>query len=223
MSFWPYVAAYPPCSGRALPGTANLQLAILDRFDRSLDFGIYNCRPSTTSPNVPSIHSDGRAGDVGFPVYNGQPHAQGFALVELLRRHSSTLGIMGIIWNRRRFDWRTPWGREYTGPSPHVDHVHWEQTPSIAWSLTAATADRLIGEQPMAFTPQEEQALRRLAPYADILALLGQGLNSPGPTTGKVGNGYSLIHLLEVHRIVSDKTGVSPTDHLNLATRLLGQ
>lgn len=228
MPFWPYVAAYPPCSGRALPGSARLQEGILDRFEASFDYGIYNCRPSTSNPAAPSIHSDGRAGDDGFP--DGRtgartpvttPHYQGFILCELLRANAFELGIQGIIWNHRRFDYRTPWGRNYTGPNPHTDHVHWEQHPGLAVSLSEDTVDRIVRSQTM-FTPQQEAALKELATYGTILTQLGKGLNTPGPTTGRVGNGLSLIHVLEAYRLVAANANLSPLDHAGIA-RLLGQ
>lgn len=219
MTFHRYVAAYPPCSGRPLPGSANLQQALLNRFERSLDYGIYNCRPLTTNFAVPSIHSDGRAGDLGFPVVGGLPHVHGYLAVGLLKAYAWPLGVMGIIWDRKRWDWRSPEGRPYNGPNPHIDHVHWEQIPSLGQTLTYETAYRLIGE-PMNFTPEEIAALIRLAPYADTLVALSRGLLGPGPTTGKVGSGYSLIHVLESYRVVSEIAGIDPTDHRAMAAWL---
>jgi hypothetical protein len=220
VTFHRYVAAYPPCSGKPLLGSANLQVALLERFEKSLDYGIYNCRPLTTNAAVPSIHSDGRAGDLGFPVVGGSAHVHGYLAVGLLIAYAWPLGIMGIIWDRRRWDYKTPGGRSYTGPNPHIDHIHWEQVPSLAVTLTAETAYRLIGEPMPSFTPQEIEALIRLAPYADTLALLSKGLLYPGPTTGKVGSGFSLIHLLEVYRLVAQNAGIDPLDHVTMANFL---
>jgi hypothetical protein len=223
VTFRPYVGAVPPCSGKAQKGTSYVQAALLDRFDKSFDYGIYNCRPLTTDASTPSIHSDGRAGDLGFPVTNGQPHAQGFAAVEVLRANAWELGLMGIIWNRTRYDWRTPWGRKYTGPSPHIDHIHYEQEPGVAANLSLDRAYYLIGDE-MPFTPAEEKALIALAPYASVLSVLGKGLLSPGPSTGKVGNGESLIHMLETYRMVAlEPPAISALDHLAMKSRLLGQ
>lgn len=236
MGFWPYVPAYPPCSGRPMPGTAAIQVALLERFDRSFDYGIYNCRPLTTDASKPSIHSDGRAGDLGFPDgWTGQrrpvtnPHPQGYLAAELLRANAAELGIMGIIWNRRRWDYRSPWGRNYTGPNPHIDHVHYEQHPTLASTLTVGLAASLIGEPEMAFTPQEEAALKRIAPYASRLEGLITSLFEPGPTTGAIGNEKSLLHVLEVHRLVArgvvddPADNLSGDDHIRIAARLLGQ
>lgn len=211
MTFRLYVPAVPPCSGKAQTGTRNLQAAILHRFEYATPLGIYNCRPVSGGVK-PSIHSDGRAGDTGFPVEGGRPHWQGYLLVEQLRQNAWDLGVMGIIWNRRRWDWRTPWGRTYNGPNPHFDHVHWEQEPNLAQTLSLETARRLIGEPPMSFTSNEEA----------VLKLLVQGLTSPGPSTGKVGNGLSLIHVLETYRITASRSGTDPTDHSRLAEQILG-
>lgn len=219
MTFHRYVPAYPPCSGRPLPGSANLQLALLTRFETASDYGIYNCRPLTTNFAVPSIHSDGRAGDLGFPVVGGVAHVHGYLAVGLLIAFAWPLGVMGVIFDRRRWDWRSPNGRDYYGPNPHLDHVHWEQIPSLGQTLTWESAYRLIGE-PMNFTPEEIQALIRLAPYADTLVALSRGLLGPGPTTGKVGSGFSLIHVLESYRVVSQIAGIDPTDHRAMAAWL---
>lgn len=213
MAFRAYVPAVPPCSGKAQKGTSYLQAALLDRFESAFDYGIYNCRPLTTDAAKPSIHSDGRAGDLGFKVSNGQPHADGFTAVEILRANAWDLGIMGIIWDRRRWDARTPWGRAYTGPNPHIDHIHFEQEPNLAAGLTKDDAYRMIGDPQMSFTPQQEATLKMLA----------DALVKPGPTTGHVGDGKSLLHVLEVHRLVAKDAGVSGLDHEKIKAHLLGQ
>jgi hypothetical protein len=189
VSFWPYIPAVAPCSGKAQKGTANLQQAILDRFDRALDYGIYNCRPLTTNASVPSIHSDGRAGDTGFPVVGGKAHAQGFALVEVLKANAHELGIMGIIWNRLRWSAKSPMGGKYTGPNPHIDHVHWEQVPSIAVSLTLDDAYRLIGFEEAEMTlkvPDRGNAVRAiqqaLNKWQPALNVVEDGIYGPGLT-----------------------------------------
>lgn len=221
MTFHPYVAAVPPCSGKAQKGTSYLQAALLERFDASFDYGIYNCRALTTNAAVPSIHSDGRAGDLGFPdavtkkrTPVKSPHPQGFIAVEILRVNAWDLGIMGIIWNRRRWSARNPWGAVYNGPNPHVDHVHFEQEPNLATNLSLDDVYDLIGDPPMSFTAAQEATLKMLA----------DALTKPGPTTGRVGNGESLIHVLEVHRLVAAEIpAISPLDHNAIRTRLLGQ
>lgn len=75
----------------------------------------------------------------------------------------------------------------------------------------------------MAFTPEEVTALKALAPYSTFLAAFGKEMLTPGTTTGMAATPQSLMHLLEVHRLVATKIGASGTDHEAIATRLLGQ
>jgi hypothetical protein len=72
------------------------------------------------------------------------------------------------------------------------------------------------------FTPEEVAALKGLAPYSDFLVALSKAILGPGPTTGRMGNPLSLLHILETYRRTADQSGISPVDHESLARRILG-
>lgn len=81
----------------------------------------------------------------------------------------------------------------------------------------------------MAFTPEEEQILKSVAAQGSFLVDLAKSIREPGPTTQSVGNSKSLLHVLEVHRLVAkgevgnSGDDLSGADHLAIAARLLGQ
>lgn len=61
--------------------------------------------------------------------------SDGNVVADYLKRHARRLGVVGMIWNHRVMGfpsngtaYRGPEGqwRNYTGPSPHTDHVHAE-------------------------------------------------------------------------------------------------
>lgn len=126
------------CSGTAQPGTKNLSRACArwPLANTGGAYGIYNCRP-------PSLHGEGRALDIGFP---GVANPAGTALVRALIANAWELGLIGVIWNRRRWSARNPNSAPYTGPSPHTDHIHVEQTWDASRNrpLTLEAAYRLL-------------------------------------------------------------------------------
>jgi hypothetical protein len=144
MSTWP--TPEPPaarCSGKIQPGTAALMSWLLGEYRAGRNWGIYNCR--LTAGGSPSVHGDGRAGDIGFAYVNGRPNPQGYALVERLLPKVGQLGIQRIIWARTIWDIRGK--RAYTTGASHNDHVHWEQTWSSARNLTLATIRAVMASQ----------------------------------------------------------------------------
>lgn len=104
-------------------------------WDESRNLGIYNCRP-------PSVHGHERAGDTGFPVVNGKAHWQGFDLAYWLWNKRDYFGVQLVIWNRKIISRTKPWWREYNGPSPHIDHVHWELNWWGYYNLTRAIIEQ---------------------------------------------------------------------------------
>jgi hypothetical protein len=195
MPFRPYEPFDPPCSGKAQPGTKNLSIVLLNRFDRSLSLGIYNCRP-------PSTHSDGRAFDLGFPdgvtgmlpplVFN--PHPQGFVALAVLRQHAWDLGITELIWNRVRYSAAHPNGFPYSGPSPHVDHIHVGQTMTAALTLTQERVDQILGG--VMLTPEQEEALNELVAVRRQL----RALNPPSNLSAVV----AAVQLIRAWRRIDD-------------------
>lgn len=125
-------------------------------WDESYNLGIYNCRP-------PSVHGHERAGDAGFPVINGKPHRHGFELSEWLWKERDHFGIQLVIWNRKIISRTKPWWREYNGPSPHIDHVHWELNWWGYFNLTRAI---ILDHQPIDWPPIPTPPTTPLPPYS---------------------------------------------------------
>lgn len=157
--FWPYQGAGDECTGRAQTGTKNLMVAINDQWVDSTSLGIYNCRP-VRGGTTPSIHSEGRAVDIGFPVLGGVANPLGTRLLNVLKENAEPLGLQAIIWNRRYYSRSYPTGRVYNGVNPHIDHLHIEQTWAGSQSLTLNQSYLYTGEKML--TPEQEAVLNEL-------------------------------------------------------------
>ena len=145
-NFAPYVGFDGRCDGKAHDGTKALMAYLLDRFSFTASLGIYNCRP-------PSVHGDGRAGDLRIPTGPGgkaRPEL-GMQVVNLLGPHGKRLGLCDMIYAREIWSAASPDGRYYGGVHPHYDHVHWDQTPASGSNLTYATLVAVLG--PAGATP----------------------------------------------------------------------
>ena len=153
-SYWPYETPLPPCSGRAQPGTVDLLKYLMLKFPTTYSMGIYSCRDSSGGGGY-SVHSDGRAIDLGVPLKGGRVDtAVGDPIVELLGNYAYEFGIHGQIWNRIRYDIRSPRGRIYTGPHPHYDHNHIEQRSHHASKLRYADYVAIAGNPVPAPVPE---------------------------------------------------------------------
>lgn len=144
-AYWPYEDC-TRCSGRAQLGSVDLLKYLMLRFSRTYSLGIYSCRSSSGGGGL-SIHSCGRAIDLGIRFTSaGAPDISlGNTVVKFLNAHAYEFGIHGQIWNRVRYDSRTPAGRFYTGPDPHRDHNHIEQRLHHAVNLRFADYERIAG------------------------------------------------------------------------------
>lgn len=130
------------------------------------NLGVANCR-------LPSIHSEWRAGDSKVPVErNG--HIVGHALVDFLTRNAAQLGIMETIFARRRRSAAYPNGKAYTGPSPHLDHVHWALSRHACRHLNVPTIRAIAAGSPGApFPAPQPPATPTTPPPVDLKALAG--------------------------------------------------
>lgn len=140
MSLYHPYESCPACSGKAQPGTVDLLKYLMNKYPTTYSLGVYNCR-------LPSLHSCGKALDLGIPLIGGEANtALGDPIVVFLDQFATEFGLMGQIWNRVRYDLKTPRGREYTGPHPHHDHNHVEQRLWHAQRLRYADYVRIAGE-----------------------------------------------------------------------------
>ncbi len=142
-----YQRAYN-CVGGERPGARALQDFLLEQVGQlpgcvTIDSGIYNCR-NIGRTGRKSVHSEGRAGDTGVRHPDGAwptveiPEPGIWEWCDRLIDNAAELGIQYVIYARKA---RFPGGvwKEYTGESPHFDHIHWELTREAADALTPAT------------------------------------------------------------------------------------
>lgn len=147
-------AASANCSGGPQPGATALMNWCLTNYQASKNLGIYNCR-TVRGSTAPSMHGEGRAIDVGFPVVNRKAHADGSRLLEDLAKNAKELGLQCIIWNRRIYSARSPRGRKYTGANPHIDHLHIELTRDASKTLTPQRIAQVLGRAEAQDAPKE--------------------------------------------------------------------
>ena len=129
------------CIGSATPGAQALMRWIIETYGTkgAGNWGIYNCRTVRGGSDT-SIHAEGRALDVGFPIGD----ADGDQLRNRLLARVGRLGIQAIIYERRIYSALSPEGRPYTGVAPHFDHLHIELTREAAQKLTYATVKAVM-------------------------------------------------------------------------------
>jgi len=144
MGFPPWQGA-TRCSDSATLGGQALMRFIIERYGSkgAANWGIYNCR-TVRGGSTTSLHGEGRALDVGFPL--GDP--DGDELLRRLLRVPGRLGIQAIIYERRIYSGLSPEGRPYTGVAPHFDHLHIELTREAGQKLTYETVKRVLHRQP---------------------------------------------------------------------------
>lgn len=150
-------------AGSARPGARALMNWCLAQYPRlAANLGIYNYRPVRGSTTL-SIHAEGRALDVGFPLVGTSAHPSGTQLLNTLGRHGKALGIQTIIWNRAIYSARSPNGRYYSGVNPHRDHLHIELTRNAGETLNTERIVTVVGGG----VPVEVQrrTLRLTTPY----------------------------------------------------------
>lgn len=144
MTWVAYDAAESPCSSGPQPGTAALAAALMDTFaPDAFSKGIYNCR-EVGGGGAWSLHSDGRAFDLGLPMVGGRAIPLGHTIVARIKDVAASLGIMECIYDRTRWSASYPDGRWYGGESPHFDHIHIGQSWAGALHLTYDTAMELL-------------------------------------------------------------------------------
>lgn len=128
------------CAGPFTQGAAELRRYILDNFRGVSGIGGYNCRYNSAQPTQTSVHGIGRALDIMIPTVGGRANsAVGDPIANWLILNAAALGIQYLIWNR--VSWggsrRAPKDRSYTGPNPHIDHIHVELNNDGAQRKTA--------------------------------------------------------------------------------------
>jgi len=134
-------------SGGPRPGAKALMRWCLEHYTDATNLGIYNPRRVRGSSSAWSIHAEGRAIDVGFPVVEPGGDPDGGELADRLVEHATELGVQQVIWARRIWRNTRPGWRSYGGTSPHLDHIHAELTRAAGNDLIYNQVSRILAKE----------------------------------------------------------------------------
>ena len=196
----------------------------------SLRFQRVNCRRIAGSLTW-SQHSwpGGNGRDIFGPDLAPSPGSQALLdqVASYLRANRTRFGIKVILWrvpdhyNHIHADmWPTGWGLP---PCAGGEERYRYSDGRIVYAYNGRVRPQGIFEPPMSFTPAEELWLKRLAAHAKWLTEFSAEMAKPGPTTGIYATPQSLVHPLEVHRLVAQDAQASGIDHEKIKAHLLGQ
>ncbi|MGB3186125.1 MAG: cell wall-binding repeat-containing protein [Ornithinimicrobium sp.] len=118
---WQYSYSCDPNDKRGMVAFAEL---VSNHYGRARYTTSRSCKAGNSSQ-----HGEGRAVDWPMNAYNSADKAIGDAVAAWLTANNGEMarrfGVQSVIWNRRSWYLYSPgsW-RNYTGPSPHTDHLH---------------------------------------------------------------------------------------------------
>lgn len=119
------------CAGGITTGGRTLSSYLRANFDGISSIGGYSCRQNTANLSKMSVHGSGRALDIMIPLSGGAADNDvGDAIANWLIAHSHEIGVQYLIWDRSTWSGSRSSDRvrTYTGPNPHIDHIHVEIT-----------------------------------------------------------------------------------------------
>lgn len=190
---------YEAASGRdakkAQPGVVAFMAVVGELFGAS-NMGIYNYR-SVRGSSAPSVHGEGRAGDAGYRTIGGRANPHGYRLLEALLPNVRALGIQLIIWDRRIWSAKAPYGARYTGTVPHYDHLHIEFTWAAARNLTRDQVRSVLAGRstPAQRPPGAPAPTKPTGPTAADLLVIQQLLQEDDDMI-VICNGKGIAHLV---------------------------
>lgn len=115
------------CTGGHTPGAESLKQVLLDAYSPPVtSIGGYSCRDNTADPGSVSIHGVGRALDIMVDSTTPNGKETGDKIRNLLINNAENIGIQLVIWDRHIWSVNHKGWRPYTGPNPHIDHLHVE-------------------------------------------------------------------------------------------------
>ena len=117
------------CSKNFTKGAAALKAHLLGKYAGISTIGGYACRQNTANAAETSVHGTGRALDIMIPTSGGKAdNTVGDEIANWLVVNAENIGVQFIIWDQTK--WNASYSnnkdRPYTGPNPHVDHLHVE-------------------------------------------------------------------------------------------------
>lgn len=117
------------CTGTFTKGAAKLKAHLLSRYDGISTIGGYACRQNTANKAETSVHGTGRALDIMIPTIKGKAdNTVGDEIANWLVVNAEDLGVQFIVWDQTKWNasYSSNKAKPYTGPNPHVDHIHVE-------------------------------------------------------------------------------------------------
>lgn len=112
------------CDPNNKPGMVAFANLVSKHYNRPRYYTSRTCRQGDNSQ-----HYEGRAVDWSMDAYDASDRAIGDSVATWLTKNNGEMarrfGIMSVIWNKRSWYVSVPdrW-YDYTGPSPHTDHLH---------------------------------------------------------------------------------------------------
>lgn len=160
----PNVLKYEPASwhtGQAacMPGAIALAQAIQEAFPHLVvNRGIYGCfnDRAIAGSDVPSLHREGRALDIGVPEAERGDGGEGWAAACALVGSGIRLGVQLVLWDRHTARLYGPepwqWRRMQANTQPHTDHLHcelrWKSARNLSRSFAALVLDEWLTAHP---------------------------------------------------------------------------
>ncbi len=117
------------CTGTFTAGAAELKAHLQANYPQISSIGGYSCRQNTADGSKTSVHGTGRALDIMIPTTGGRAdNDKGDLIARWLIENAAEVGLQYIIWDRTSYNSSRSGTkyRTYTGPNPHVDHLHVE-------------------------------------------------------------------------------------------------
>lgn len=117
------------CTGTFTAGARELKAHLVATYPQITSIGGYSCRQNTADASKTSVHGTGRALDIMIRTDRSKAdNGKGDPIARWLINNATELGVQYIIWDRTSYN-SSRSGRKYrayTGPNPHVDHLHVE-------------------------------------------------------------------------------------------------
>lgn len=87
------------------------------------NLGIF-VRRNIAGTTTPSLHSEGRALDIGLNAFDATELVIGDRLFQIFCDLGQTMQLEEVIWKRQIWSAQRPLVRAYGGHSAHTDHIH---------------------------------------------------------------------------------------------------
>lgn len=139
------------CSGHCQKGLIILMTSILREWRGTQNWGCYSCRKVRGGRTL-SLHSEGRAIDVGIP---GWLRKSGDEIFHWAIANAELLGLQEIVWYGRIWSASKPYIHDHkyknsSNPTlAHRDHVHIGLNKAGANAQTAWFEDKVIHQEPI--------------------------------------------------------------------------